>query len=216
MALDLINLVIFGYGFYFGYSKNILQVLFLIVVVVVTLFGAMWFTPMVHDVLKANVGLKVPYLSLISFASTLLVSFLVVKLFSNAINESITGKRSQHVDNFGGGLLMGLACLFLWATLLRFAERSALISEKTKNNSYSFKYVSKMPDAGFRVVGNVAPFVREFYQYMKGLPDTAALKDLIINDEDVVPQNIQPLRDSAEIEFVEEDSLIKVKYRDPQ
>ena len=116
MALDIIIIVLIAAGFYWGFSKGIVQTFFAIVSIAVSLVIASKFATKIADLLVGSFDFNpksafVVGLMILFFASLILVRFIGTK-----VEALFSTLNINFINKIAGGVLMG--CIFLMLTTL--------------------------------------------------------------------------------------------------
>lgn len=167
MSIDVIVAILAASGCYYGYVRGILQGLFTVLVYVLGLIGAMWFTPIVNETLRGGLGVNYWWTAVASFALTFAGAFLVLHLLKTTLEQQLNASRISAANRYGGALLLGFAFVLLGSALLKFGDQSGIIPQRVKDSSYTYRYVRGLPDGTYRAIRNVVPILRDFKGYME-------------------------------------------------
>lgn len=212
MSIDVICLIIVASGCAVGYRLGILQGLFMGIVVVFGLVGAMWFTPVINETLKNALHLEYRFLPAVSFLLTLAGSVLIIRLLGMALQESFNTEHLSMINRYGGAALMGFFFMILGSALIKFADEGALIPERVKKQSYSFKIVRTLPERSYKAIRGTLPIIKDFSDYVKrevwGIQPDSAYLNLPEPEEDyIVPDPTPNTVPKTEEEVVVPDTL---------
>ena len=164
-----------AYGFWVGYSKGIISTAFSVLALLFGLIAAVKFGPTMTDLL---LGLFPDGGSFMLLAGVIVTFFLTMALFrfvARALEGALESININFINQILGGILSGLFFIFIFSTMLMFANRSGLISEETKAQSVTFVVLEPFPENAWALGRQAWPWVEEFYDYALDLMDN--LKD---------------------------------------
>lgn len=165
MIIDAICLLVLAIGFYQGYRLGLAGAVFMIIATLVAMVITMRFTPMLDTVIREGTHSYSRYRILLSIILTFLIMSLVVNLVFGTAKNFLLTKHVNPTDNTGGALLFAFFYIFLATAIIRFCVRSAIFSDRTAEISYSYRFLKRMPEFTYSMLGNTIPIVRDFGEY---------------------------------------------------
>lgn len=195
MPIDIIFIIMFLFGFYFGYAFGLVRVAVYVVLLLLAIAAAMRFTPATEGLIRDIFETDSVYLPFLAFVVTLLAVLGIARLVSKLLESTINNARLNTLSRVFGGIIMSFTFLFLYSVLITFFAEAKVIKEDANGNvpsSYSYKYIKMIPDKGHVILENVAPFIKNFMDYMrhavKAMERRNSDRKYVYNDSTNIPK----------------------------
>lgn len=167
MFVDVLLISAFLYGFYVGYNKSIIQTIFYLFAFLLALFTTMRFMPLVDMGIRDGLRVYSPLRPLLAFAITFLIVVLVVKMIGDTAIASLQKRSINPFSQFGAGFLTGFIFLFLMSGMVRFGDKSGIVTPKVKASSKLYRYDSLMIEKTYWATNMLGPLSKDFTDYVK-------------------------------------------------
>jgi membrane protein required for colicin V production len=167
MGIDIVFVIMTVWGFYFGYTHGPIRVFLFVISLLLALTAAMRYTPTTAQLIRGSFETDSPFLPFLAFTLTLLSVLFMLRIVSLILLETIKNERFNTGSQFVGGVIMCLTFVFLYSVLVRFFSEANVINiETAKRTSFSYQYISKIPEGGREVLRIGTPFLEDFIEYM--------------------------------------------------
>lgn len=163
MVIDIIFVIMAGYGFYLGFAKGIIRTIFTILSFLFGLLAAFKFAPAATKFLETAFDSNNPMMFLAGFLLSFVLTMILIRLVARAIEGFLRTANINIVNQFAGGLLLAGMMTLLYSMVLWFGNQSKLIDEQTKSQSFTYTYLQHYPDRVWAAIKFIQPSVREFW-----------------------------------------------------
>jgi uncharacterized membrane protein required for colicin V production len=165
MVLDLICLIVLGYGFWIGYSRGIIKTIFTVLSVIIGVIAAFKFSPGVTDILKTMFNNSNPLMFIAGLLLTFVATMLLIRLFARGLEGILRSVNINILNQMAGGILLGAVMVLLYSSVLWFADSSRIITDNTKRESMTYPYLEKYPAMVWNATGKLRPIFVDFWEY---------------------------------------------------
>ena len=164
MTLDIIFGVMAMLGFYMGYSRGIISTVFTVISYTVGIIAAIRiapaFTRFLTDIVKSDN-------EVLMYIAGIILSFviimLILRLVSNGLEGILKSANINIINQMAGGALLCAVSIFLYSSMLWFADRSHLIDATTKSESVTYPYTKQFPNQVKGITQRLKPMFIEFW-----------------------------------------------------
>ena len=164
MVIDIIFFISAAYGFYVGYSKGIIKTVFSTLSIILGLMAAMKFSPYMTSFLEDTFS-KSPLMFIAGFVVTFVGVMLLVRLLAKTVEGIFKTIKINAINKVAGGILMSGFFILLFSILVWFGNESKAIDSKTKETSFSYVYLEKIPVEAKGVFMTLKPVFQDFWNY---------------------------------------------------
>lgn len=164
MIIDILFAIAFGYGFLVGFSKGILETVFKIFGYLIGIVAAIKFALPAQRFLEDAFNTENPTMYLVGLILSFLLTMMIVKLASNAIEGLLEKANINIINQIFGGLLVASFMVLVYSLLIYFAEASHLISTETQNQSFTYDYLEEFPQQTWTFLSYLKDPVLEFWE----------------------------------------------------
>lgn len=171
MIIDVIFLIAAAYGFWVGYSRGIIQTVFTVLSFVFGLMAAVKFGPAATEILRGFFPNGGGFLLVAGVILTFVLTMALFRIMANVLEGGLQTININFINQLLGGALSALFFTFVYSVLVMFADRSRLIEEETKAQSFTYALLEPFPQYAWTVGQQVWPVFREFYDYALDLMD---------------------------------------------
>lgn len=163
MIIDVLCLAIGGYGFYWGFSRGIIQTIFNALSYILGMLVAFKFTGTISQVMGELLNSESPFLYFASFALLFFLCVASMRLLSRGLENSLDFVNANILNQVAGGILSGGMLLVIYSSLVWFGDRAGLISYEQKFKSRTFEYLEPLPEKAKQVGAFFLPVVEKFW-----------------------------------------------------
>ncbi len=164
MVIDIIFFISAVYGFYVGYSKGIIKTVFSTLSIVLGLMAAMKFSPYMTSFLEDTFS-KSPLMFIAGFVVTFVGVMLLVRLLAKTVEGIFKTIKINAINKVAGGILMSGFFILLFSILVWFGNEAKGIDTQTKETSFSYPYLEKIPVEARGVFMTLKPVFQDFWNY---------------------------------------------------
>lgn len=166
MVLDIITLVFLIAGFYYGYKKGIINTLFMLLCFFIGTTVLLKCNEYMLHYLGTQTQVNKAYLPILSIFILIVFIVLFFKLINWASEQLLKAFHLTVVNQIIGGALFGTLVLFLFSTILWYVDKANLITQETKEKSYTYQPISAMSPVLMNAFGTAMPVFKNMYQNM--------------------------------------------------
>ncbi|MCB0550692.1 MAG: CvpA family protein [Phaeodactylibacter sp.] len=164
MAIDLIFLVLAGWGFYLGFSRGIIKTIFTIFSVVFGLMMAFRFGPEVTGILESMFN-ENPLMFIAGFLLTFVGTMFIIRFFANLLEGALETANINFINQIIGGFFLTAIFVLVYSLILWFADTSHLLGESTKQESRSYYYLERYPQKVWAWGRKAKPIFEDFWDH---------------------------------------------------
>ncbi|HHB78076.1 MAG TPA: CvpA family protein [Saprospiraceae bacterium] len=164
MVIDIIFFISAAYGFYVGYNKGIIKTVFSTLSIILGLMAAMKFSPYMTSFLEDTFS-KSPLMFIAGFVVTFVGVMLLVRLLAKTVEGIFKTIKINAINKVAGGILMSGFFILLFSILVWFGNESRVIDTKTKESSFSYAYLEKIPVEARGLFMTMKPVFKDFWNY---------------------------------------------------
>ena len=162
MAIDTLFLAAAAYGFYLGFKDGIINSVFSILSLIMALMAAFKFSPYMTRALEQGFDMYNPLMFVIGFIVTFFISMWLFRMIGHAISGALEVVRLDLPNQLIGGFVLTLFFAFLYSVLIWFADGARMITEQTKAESMSYRFLEPLRKNTFSMIQNAKPIVQGF------------------------------------------------------
>jgi len=156
-----------SFGFYFGYAFGLIRVVIFLVALMIALGIAMYVTPSTTLLINQVLSVDSALLPFVAFLVTLIGVMLVARIVYKLMEETIKSRQVNQMTQAIGGLMMAGIFIFLYSVLVTFFSAAHVIKpDKSRENSFFFPYIEKIPVYTKAGIKALAPYMKDFFDYM--------------------------------------------------
>ncbi|MBP7184036.1 MAG: CvpA family protein [Saprospiraceae bacterium] len=164
MYIDLLCLLVGGYGFYWGFSRGIIQTVFNVVSYILGLLIAFKFTSMTSEMMSTLLNYNSPFLFFGSFILLMFLCIAGIRLLSRGLENSLDFVNAGILNQIAGGILSGGLLVLVFSSFVWFADKANLITYEQKMKSRTYEYLLPLPEKAKQVGAFFLPVVENFWQ----------------------------------------------------
>lgn len=163
MVIDIIFLIIAGYGFFIGFTRGIIKTLLYVLSIMFGLIVAVKFAPAATDLLTTVFNYQSSFMYLAGFLLCLALTIIFIRLIARGSEGLLRTANINIINQFLGGVLMGGLTTLLYSGLLWFGAEAHLLNATNTADSMSYPYLKEYPAKAKKVVNYVAPTFKDFW-----------------------------------------------------
>lgn len=157
MFIDILCVLILGYGFYVGYTKGFVMAIFSAIAWMVGLLAALKLTDIGSGLIRDWTDSKSPYIPVFTFIFIFIGVTILVILFGRLIDNIITVAQLGIFNKIAGGIMKATLFLLLFSVLLWILNQASVLTPEVKAKSYLYPYSSPIAPKFFSWLDNNLP-----------------------------------------------------------
>ncbi|MCF8243549.1 MAG: CvpA family protein [Saprospiraceae bacterium] len=163
MIIDVIFLIIAGWGFYQGFSKGIIKTVFTVFSIVFGLMVAFKFSPAATRFIETAFHSNSP----LNFAAGFLLSFvltmIIIRMASQFLEKTLQAANINVINKFAGGILLGSLYTLVFSLLLWFGDQAHIVTPENSNGSMTYQHLKAFPSKMKGVYEYIKPGFKDFW-----------------------------------------------------
>lgn len=163
MILDIITLVVVGYGFYIGFSRGIIKTVLYIISLFIGFIAAVKFAPSTTDLLTRIFQNSSPFMYWVGFLLCLIVTILLIRMFAKFLESVLKSAQINFINKLAGGVLLGLVVALLFSQVIWLGEQAGVVTKENVKDSISYPYLKTLPEYSRKVGQNLMPIFENFW-----------------------------------------------------
>ncbi|MCB0642498.1 MAG: CvpA family protein [Phaeodactylibacter sp.] len=163
MVIDIIFVIVAGYGFYVGFSRGIIRTIFTILAYLFGLMAAFKFAAPATKFLESSFNSNSPMMFVAGFLLSFVVTMVLIRFLARGAEGILKTANINVINQFIGGVFMAGIMVLLYSLLLWFAKVSNLLDEQTKDASFTYTYVQHFPNQVWGVYEYIKPTFKDFW-----------------------------------------------------
>jgi membrane protein required for colicin V production len=162
MAIDIIFVIVAGYGFYLGFSKGIIQTVFTVLSIMFGLMAAIRFakpmTDFLEDIFSPNALMFIA-----GFLLTFVLTMFLIRLIAKTIEGFLKTANINIINQLAGGMLLAAIFIMLYSVILWFGDQTGALKE-AKETSMTYDYLEEYPQYVWGIGKKAQPYIKDFYE----------------------------------------------------
>ena len=154
--IDGFVLLALAYSFYKGFSKGFVIVIASFVALVLGIIGAMYFSDMVAEILKAKTEIEEEYISIAAFTLTFMGIIFGVHLIAKIVNQAVKMVALGPLNKIMGGVFSALKTIVILSVVFYifdfFNTQVEFVKRKTLKESIAYSNLIDITEAAIPIV----------------------------------------------------------------
>lgn len=163
MVLDIVCLILVGTSFYLGFTKGIIKTVFGILSILLALFASLKFSHLIIRLLDGFLDFDPRFNIIMGFVITFLLVMIAIRMIGHGLENVLETVHLNIFNKTAGGLSAGLMTLMVFSGLIWFLDQIKVISNSTKEDSYTYPVLKKMPEISREMIDGIKPVFHEFW-----------------------------------------------------
>lgn len=166
MIID-IGLVLFaGLGFWLGYTKGIVRILFFVVFYAIAILLTLALSPLIMNLMIWAFKADPTFALIFGTIFTLLILIFLLHWLLKSVEKYIKKSRMGAYSKSLGGVVMMIISMFVFSFLLWTAVHYNWVGSNTKEKSYSYPVLEKIPTGTGSFLAEFKPLFRRYWELM--------------------------------------------------
>ncbi len=164
MIIDILFLIIAGWGFYQGYSRGIIKTVFTVFSIVFGLMVAFKFSPAATRFIETAFHSNSPLNFLAGFLLSFVLTMLIIRMTAQFFEKTLQAANINAINKFAGGVLLGAIYTLIFTLLLWFGEQSHIITAENSKDSLTYPQLRVFPSKMRGVYEYIKPGFQDFWK----------------------------------------------------
>jgi membrane protein required for colicin V production len=164
MVLDIICLILVGTSFYLGYTKGIIKTVFGILSILLAILATLKFSFVTISLIEKIMDVDPRIQIILGFAITFLIVLIAIRMIGHGLEKVLETVHLNLFNQIAGGTSAGFVTLVIFSSLIWFLDQIRVITPETKEESYTYPVLQKMPEISQEVFSGMKPFFTEFWE----------------------------------------------------
>ncbi len=165
MVIDIIFIIVAGFGFYMGFSRGIIQTVFTIISYIFGLIAAFKLTPAATNFLETAFGSEHPMMFAAGFLLVLFGTIMLWRLISRFFVGALESANINILNQAAGGALLAAIFILIYSTLIWFGVQSHIVKDEAMEESMTYPLLKEYPTATWAVLKKIKPSLLEFWDH---------------------------------------------------
>lgn len=171
MAIDIIFVIMAGFGFYLGFSRGIISTIFTIISFTFGLMAAFKFSPAMTKFLEDIFNTSNPLMFIAGFLLSFIITMVFLRLIARGLETLLETAQINIINQILGGALLSGIMILVYSMLLWFSEQSHLVDQQTQQQSFTYPYLKEFPGQVWVIAEKLKPTFEEFWDYSVDMMD---------------------------------------------
>ncbi len=163
MIIDVLFLIIAGWGFYQGFSRGIIKTVFTVFSIVFGLMVAFKFSPAATRFIETAFNSNSPLNFVAGFLLSFILTMIIIRMTAQFFERTLQAANINVINKFAGGMLLGSLYTLIYSMLLWFADQSHIVTPDTSNSSLTYQHLKVFPSKMRSVYEYVKPGFKDFW-----------------------------------------------------
>ncbi len=163
MIIDILFLLVAGWGFYQGYSRGIIKTVFTVFSIVFGLMAAFKFAPAATRFLETAFHSDSPLTFVAGFLLAFVLTMIIIRTAAKFFEKTLQAANINVINQFAGGVLLASLYTLVYSLLLWFGDKSHIVTPENSKGSMTYEHLKIFPSKMRNVYEFVKPGFQDFW-----------------------------------------------------
>ncbi len=163
MAIDIVFLAVFAYGFWVGYSRGIIGTVFNFAAYIFGFVLAFKITPTTTNILESLLHSDNPSMFIAAFIVNLVFIMFVLRQAARGMESAFQAVYLGVINQTLGGVLMAGLGIVIYSVLIWFLVQVRFLNDQTLAESKSYPFLKDLPGKAKDVALRTKPFAEDIW-----------------------------------------------------
>ncbi len=163
MTLDIIFALTAALGFWMGYSRGIIKTIFTVLSFTIGLLASFKLAPAFTNFLEDLFNNNNPLMFIAGFLLSFIIVMMILRLISRGLEGILEKANINFINQLAGGALLGAGAILVYSIVLWFGDKSHMIDQSTKDESYTYVYTKEFPGQMRGIANQLKPVITDFW-----------------------------------------------------
>lgn len=164
MAIDLICMVAFFYGFWRGYNQGIISTVFNVLAYVFGIVLAFKMTPTATNILEQLFHSTNPMMFVAAFAVNVVFILFILRQAAKGFEGLFQSLYLGVINQALGGAIMGMLGVLIFSVLLWFGDKTGMLNDQTIAESRTYPYLKVLPGRAKEAAVRFKPLAQDVWE----------------------------------------------------
>ncbi len=164
MIIDVIFLIIAGWGFYQGFSRGIIKTVFTVFSIVFGLMVAFKFSPAATRFIETAFHSNSPLNFIAGFLLAFVLTMIIIRMTAQFFEKTLQAANINVINKFAGGVLLGSLYTLIYSLLLWFGDQSNIVTPENSKDSLTYQHLKAFPSKMKGVYEFIKPGFQDFWK----------------------------------------------------
>jgi membrane protein required for colicin V production len=163
MIIDILFLLVAGWGFYQGYSRGIIKTVFTAFSIVFGLMIAFKFTPAAIRFLETAFHSDSALNFIGGFLLVFILTMIIIRMAAQFIEKMLQTANINFINQAAGGILLAALHTLVYSLLIWFGDQSHIITAENSKGSMTYEQLRAFPSKMKGVYEYIKPGFQDFW-----------------------------------------------------
>ncbi len=163
MIIDILAAIIISLGMYLGFKRGIIKTVFDTLSLVIGIIAALKLSPIVIEFLQKSISVNPAVTFILGIAVTFIGVMVVIRFIGKKLEQLLEVVHLNIINKAAGASLQGLFFAIILALGIGLVDKVKLISDQTKQESFTYPYLVQVPEMSQKVLANLKPIFSKFW-----------------------------------------------------
>ena len=198
MIIDVIFLIVAAAGFWFGYSRGIIETVFKYVSILFGIMASLRFSPMMTNFLQDISGYQNPLMFLAGFLLTLFLTMFLLRTVGRGLEGVLQTVNINFINQIIGGVVSAAFSVLIYSCLLWFVLVSSATTNEAVAESRTYPYLKDYPKTLWWLLKQAQPILLDFWDYSVDVMDD--IQNLTQKTETENVYDLEDQEDSGQVD----------------
>ncbi len=164
MIIDILFLLLAGWGFYQGYSKGIIKTVFTAFSIVFGLMIAFKFTPAAIRFLETAFHSDSAMNFLGGFLLVFILTMIIIRMAAQFLEKMLQAANINFINQAAGGILLASLYTLVFSLLIWFGDQAHIITAENSKGSMTYGQLRAFPSKMKGVYEYIKPGFQDFWR----------------------------------------------------
>ncbi len=178
MIIDIIFLIVAGWGFYQGYTRGIIKTVLTVFSVVFGLMVALKLTPAATKFLETAFHTTSAFTFIGGFLLVFVLTMVIIRMIAQFFEKALKTAHINFINKAAGGILLASLYILIYSALVWFGDSAHLIKDETRKSSKTYVVLKEFPKKMEGVYNYVKPGFQDFWHESVKFMDKLEVKSI--------------------------------------
>ncbi|MCU0349041.1 MAG: CvpA family protein [Saprospiraceae bacterium] len=163
MMIDILFLLVAGWGFYQGYSRGIIKTVFTAFSIVFGLMVAFKFTPAATRFLETAFHSDSPLNFIGGFLLAFVLTMIIIRMLAQFLERLLQSANINIINQAAGGILLASLYTLVFSLLVWFGAQAHIITPENSKDSLTYEQLRAFPSKMKSVYKYIEPGFKDFW-----------------------------------------------------
>ncbi len=164
MVIDLLFLLVAGFGFYRGYNSGILRTVFWALSFMLGLFVALRYSVGVTEVLQRLFNTEHAFMFIAGFMLSFIMAMFFVRIVARLLEKLLQDLNVNMINRLAGAVVYSFFLTLMYSFILWVLVEAQALSQTQINESFTYAYLERFPMQSMELWEKIQPVIRDFWQ----------------------------------------------------